>query len=125
MRPSLRPRAHHRHEVQKEPTMVDSHLVLSLARLATAALAATISVFAARAYLNARRPSILTLAAGAGLLAAGYLAEGLLVEIAGWTLGDATALESIVTLLSIGILVASLYVKEARLASSGSWRALP
>lgn len=94
--------------------MVDAHVLLSLARILTAALAGTLALRAARTYLRLGQRSILALGMGAGLLAAGYLAEGLLVEIAGWSISDATVLESLTTLAGSALLVASLYLKEAR-----------
>lgn len=94
--------------------MTETHIVLSLARLATALLAATIAIVGAKAYLRTRRRSLLTLALGAGLLAAGYFAEGALVEVAGWSLADATVLESVTTLVAAAMLVTSLYLKEVR-----------
>lgn len=92
--------------------MADVHVLLSIARVATAALAANISILALRAYFRSRRRSILALSAGAGLLAAGYFAEGLLVELGNWSLHDATVLESVTTLVAVGVLVASLYLKN-------------
>lgn len=94
--------------------MTDLHVLLSLARLATAALAGTIAVLGLRAYVRARRRSLAALAAGAGLLALGYLAEGVLVEVGGWSVASATVLESVVTLVAVAILVASLYLRDAR-----------
>jgi hypothetical protein len=98
--------------------MPDMHLVLSLTRVATAALASTIGILGLRAYLRTHQHSLLALASGAGLLAAGYFAEGLLVEFGGWSVSDATVLESATTLLAITLLVASLYLKDARHAAT-------
>ena len=92
--------------------MVDTHLILSFARIATAALAGTIAVLGFRAYARTRRRNMLAMACGAGLLAAGYFAEGMLVEVAGWSIHDATVLESVVTLVAAALLVASLYVRS-------------
>lgn len=94
--------------------MVDAHLVLSFARIMTAALAGTIGLLAARAYVRSRRRSLLTLSIGASLLAAGHLAAGVLVEVGRWSVHDASVLESIVTLAAVVVLVASLYLKEKR-----------
>lgn len=94
--------------------MVDTHLILSTARVATAALAGTISLVAARVYVGGRQRSILILAAGTGLLAAGYFVEGLLVELAGWSVADATVLEAVTTLVAAATLVASIYVRDSR-----------
>lgn len=94
--------------------MADAHLIISLSRIATAALAGAICVFAGRAYLGTRRRSILALSLGAGLLALGYFAEGLLVELGGWSLHDATILESVTTLAAASTLVASLYLRDVR-----------
>lgn len=102
--------------------MVDTHIVLSLARIATAALAATISILGLRAYAATRRRSLLTMSLGAGLLATGYFAEGLLVEAFGWSIRNATVLESVTTLVAAAILVASLYLKDARVGTSRSSR---
>lgn len=96
--------------------MADTHLLLSFARIATGALAGTIGILAARAYLRTRRRNVLGLALGAGLLAAGYFAEGVLVEIVGWSIHEATVVESVSTLAAAAILVASLYVKDERAA---------
>lgn len=96
--------------------MADLHLVLSVARVATAALASIIGALAARAYLRTKQRSILALSVGACLLAFGYLAEGALVELGGWSVNDASALESVTTLAAVAILVASLYLKDARVA---------
>lgn len=92
--------------------MVDTHVILSFARIATAALAGTISILGFRAYFASRKRSILALGLGAGLLALGYFAEGLLVEVGRWSVHDATVLESIVTLVAAAVLVASLYVRD-------------
>lgn len=92
--------------------MADTHLILSLARIATAALAGTIAILGFRAYAQTRRRNILAMASGAALLAAGYFAEGVLVEVAGWTLHQATVLESVTTLLAAALLVASLYMRD-------------
>lgn len=94
--------------------MSESTLLLSLARVMTAGLAAIITLLAARAYRASRRRSLLALAAGAALLAAGYLVEGLLVEWAGWSIARATVLESVTTLVAVAALVASLYLREAK-----------
>ena len=94
--------------------MTEAHVILSLARIATAVLAGTIGILGMRAYAVTRRRSILALSIGASLLAAGYLAEGLLVEAAGWSVHDATVLESVTTLVAAAVLVASLYLKESR-----------
>lgn len=96
--------------------MADTPLLLSLARIATAALAGALGALALRAHRHTRRRDLLALGVGASLLAAGYLAEGILVEAAGWSLADATALESVNTLVALTILVASLYVRDARIA---------
>lgn len=96
--------------------MPDPHVILILARIATAGLAAVISVLGLKAYLRTRQRSILALSAGAGLLAAGYFAEGALVEAAGWSIAQATVLESVTTLVAAATLVASLYLKDSRLA---------
>ena len=92
--------------------MADTHVILSLARIATAALAGTIAVLGFRAYAQTRRRHLRAMASGAGLLAAGYFAEGVLVEVAGWSLHHATVLESVTTLLAAALLVASLYMRE-------------
>jgi hypothetical protein len=94
--------------------MVDTHVLLSIARIATAALAGVISVLGIRAYGRTRRTNILAMGVGAGVLAAGYLAEGLLIELFGWTLHDATVLESVSTLVAATILVSSIYLRGAR-----------
>lgn len=96
--------------------MVDLHVLLSFARVVTAALAGTISMLAFRAYGRARKRSLLALAGGSGVLAGGYLAEGVLVEFAGWTLERASVFEALTTLVGAGILVASLYLRDATLA---------
>lgn len=98
--------------------MVDAHVALSLARIATAALTGTLSLLAARAFLRTGQRNLLALSLGSGLLAVGYLAEGLLVEVVGWSVHDATVLESMSTLAAAAILVASLYVKDARATRS-------
>lgn len=92
--------------------MSEASIALSLSRLATAALAGTIGIFAARAYLKLRRRSLLMLALGATILAAGYLVEGLLVEVGGWAIADATVVESVTTLVAATILVGSLYLRD-------------
>ena len=94
--------------------MSEGHLILSFARLATAALAGTIGFLALRAHVRTRRRNLLALGVGACLLASGYLAEGLLVEMAGWSIGDATVLESVTTLAAAAILVMSVYLKDER-----------
>lgn len=94
--------------------MADTHLLLSFARVATAALAGTISILGLRAYRRTRQRSIFALSVGAGILAAGYFAEGALVELVGWSVHDATVLESITTLIAVAILVASLYLRDPR-----------
>ncbi len=96
--------------------MDEAHFVLSLARIATAGLAGIIFLIGLRAYLYTRQRSILALTSGAGLLAAGYLAEGLLVEFAGWSVGNATVLESVTTLIAAAVLVASLFLRDLRFA---------
>lgn len=93
--------------------MPDLHLVLSVARIATAGLAALIAVIGLRAYRRSKRRSMLALVVGAVLLASGYLAEGLLVEVMGWSIADASALEAMTTLLAVASLVGSLYLKDA------------
>lgn len=93
--------------------MAEPHFVMSIARIATAALGAIIAGFALRAYVATRRRSLLALGGGAGLLAAGYFLEGVLVEVAGWTIADASVVESVTTLVAAATLVASLYLRDA------------
>lgn len=92
--------------------MADAHYVLSLARVATAAFTAVIALLALRAYVRVRRRSVLALGLGTAILSAGYFAEGVLVELAGWELGAASALEAVVTLLAVLVLIWSLYLRE-------------
>lgn len=94
--------------------MADAHLLLSFARLMTAALAGTIAVLGFRAYARTRRRTMLMMASGAALLAAGYFVEGLLVELARWSIEDATVLESVFTLIASALLVASVFLTDAR-----------
>lgn len=98
--------------------MVDTHVLLSFARVLTSLLAGTISFLGFRAYARTRRASLLVMAGGAGLLALGYFLEGVLVEFLGWSLHDATVLESISTLAGATLLVVSLYLREPRRMSA-------
>lgn len=94
------------------------HFLVSAMRILTAVLTGVIAVAAGRAFLATRRRSIFALAAGAALLSVGYLVEGLLVELAQWDLLRATAIESASTLVAMVMLVASLYLRDARRASA-------
>lgn len=93
--------------------MWTDHTLLSVARLASALLGMLLFATATKAYVSKRRRSLLALAAGAGTLTAGYLLAGGLVELFGWSVQEATMIESIFTLLAITLLVASLYLRDA------------
>lgn len=93
--------------------MWTEHTILSVARLASALLGTLLFVAALRAYTTTRRRSMLALATGAGVLTAGYLLAGSLVEFLGWAVQDATMLESVFTLVAISLLVASLYLRDS------------
>lgn len=92
--------------------MWEDHTLLSVARLASALLAALLFIAALGAYQRTRRRSLLALALGAGFLGLGYLIAGSLVEILGWSVNDATMVESLFTLFAVALLVASLYLRE-------------
>lgn len=92
--------------------MWEAHTLLSVARLSSALLAALLFIAALGAYRRTRRRSLLALAAGAGVLGLGFLIAGSLVEGMGWTVSDATMIESLFTLVAVTMLVASLYLRE-------------
>lgn len=104
---------------------MESHLVLSLARIATAALAGIMALVAVRAYFMFRRRSLLVLATGATAFAGGHLAAGIIVEILGWDLQLANTIEAVVTLIAVILLVASIYVRDPTRVRKGASRIEP
>lgn len=86
---------------------------LGLVRTMTAILGGVILIIGLRAYRATRRKSILLFAAGMGSASVGYLLEGVLVQAAGWSLMEASLLESLVSLAAFALLAASLWVRDS------------
>lgn len=89
---------------------------LGVIRGLTALIIALIVAYGLRAYLATRRRSLLSFIVGLATAGTGYLLEGVLVELLGWGLPEATLVESTLSLVAFAFLVASLFVREARRA---------
>ena len=85
---------------------------LGVARTLTALVGAIILVYGIRAYRATHKTSLLLFAAGMGTASAGYLLEGVLVQVARWDLSTATLIESIFSLVAFSLLAASLWVRD-------------
>lgn len=90
---------------------------LGVIRALTALIVALIVVYGLRAYRITRKRSLLCFIVGMGIASLGYLLEGALVELAGWSLPDATLVESVFSLIAFSFLVASLWIREPRPAA--------
>lgn len=86
---------------------------LGLIRTLTALVGAAMLLVGVRAYRATRRTSILCFSLGMGTASAGYLLEGVLVELAGWSLPSATLLESVVSLVAFSVLAAGIWVRDS------------
>lgn len=86
---------------------------LGIVRAVTALVGAAILVVGVRAYWTTGRRSLLLFAAGMGLASAGYFLEGVLVEVAGWSLPRATLLESVFSLAAFSLLAASVWFRDS------------
>lgn len=89
---------------------------LGVIRAITAIVIALIVLYGLRAYRVTRRRSLLYFIIGMGVASVGYLIEGVLVELVGWSLPDATLVESVFSLVAFCFLVASLWVRDRRAA---------
>lgn len=89
---------------------------LSILRAATALLGTLIVAYGARAYLRSRGAAMLWFTIGVAVVTLGFLLEGILFELFGWTLEGASAIEASITFVAFLLLVASLFVRDRHVA---------
>lgn len=88
--------------------------VLTVLRLATLAFAAVFLWYTLRAYLRHRGPSMLFLLVAVGLMAAGVIIEGAMVQFLGTPLDVAHIAEAVTMLLAFAVLVFSVVSHRVR-----------
>lgn len=93
--------------------MIETTLVLTLAKSATLVFGVILTSLSWRAYRRTSDPALRALAAGIGLVTAGAIAGGLLHQVGGISLAVAVSVQSVFTATGFAFLTYSLYAGDS------------